>query len=53
VPETGVRLKPGQKLSNADLEANPPVARRWLYQAGVRLAWVLNEAFPEKSLVGY
>jgi hypothetical protein len=53
VPETGVRLKPGQKLSNAYLEANLPVARRWLYQAGVRLAWVLNEAFPEKSLVGY
>ncbi len=46
VPETGKRLKPGQKLAGAYLEANLPVVRRRLYQAGVRLAWVLNEAFP-------
>jgi nuclease S1 len=46
VPETGMRLKPGQKLADAYLEANLPVARRRLYQAGVRLAMVLNEAFP-------
>jgi hypothetical protein len=45
VPETGKRLKPGQKLADAYLEANLPVVRRWLYQAGVRLAWVLNGAF--------
>ena len=45
VPETGMRLKPGQKLADAYLEANLPVVRRRLYQAGVRLAWVLNEAF--------
>jgi hypothetical protein len=46
VPETGKRLKPGQKLSDSYLNANLPVARRRLYQAGVRLAMVLNEAFP-------
>jgi S1/P1 Nuclease len=45
VPETGLRLKPGQKLGNAYLEANLHVVRRRLYQAGVRLATVLNEAF--------
>ena len=31
VPETGNRLKPGQKLADAYLEANVPVVRRWLY----------------------
>ena len=48
VPETGKRLKPGQKLGDAYLEANLPVVRRRLYQAGVRLAMVLNEAFPSE-----
>jgi hypothetical protein len=48
VPETGKRLKPGQKLGDAYLEANLPVVRRRLCQAGVRVAWVLNEALPEK-----
>jgi hypothetical protein len=47
VPETGERLKSGQKLSDAYLKANLPVVRRRLYQAGVRLAMVLNDAFPE------
>src|SRR3954451_2420292 len=47
VPETGERLKSGQKLSDAYLNANLPVVRRRLYQAGVRLAMVRNEAFPE------
>ncbi len=46
VPETGERLKSGQKLGDAYLEANLPVVRRRLYQGGVRLAMVLNEAFP-------
>ena len=46
VPETGVRMKSGQKLGDAYLQANLPVVRRRLYQAGVRLAMVLNEAFP-------
>jgi hypothetical protein len=41
-------LKPGQKLADACPEANLPVARRRLYQAGVRLAWVLNEVFAVK-----
>ena len=47
VPETGQRLKSGQKLSDAYLNANLPVVRRRLYQAGVRLAMVLNEALSE------
>ena len=46
VPETGMRLKSGQKLGDAYLEANLPVVRRQLYQGGVRLAIVLNDAFP-------
>jgi hypothetical protein len=44
VPETGVRLKPSQKLTDAYLETNLPVVRQRLYVAGVRLAWVLNES---------
>jgi nuclease S1 len=47
VPETGKRLKPGQKLSDAYLEANLPVVRRRLHQSGIRLAMVLNEVFSE------
>jgi nuclease S1 len=47
VPETGMRLKPGQKLRDAYLEANLPVVRQRLYQGGVRLAKVRNESFPE------
>jgi hypothetical protein len=36
-------------MSTADVyqDANLPVARRRLYQGGVRLARVLNEAFAE------
>jgi S1/P1 Nuclease len=48
VPETGKRLKSGQKLGDAYMEANMPVVRRRLFQGGVRLAMVLNEAFPKK-----
>ncbi len=48
VPETAKRLKPGQKLGEANVEVNLPLARRRLYQAGLRLAMVLHEAFPEK-----
>jgi hypothetical protein len=48
VPGTEQRLKPGQKLSEAYFVANLPVARQRLCQAGLRLAMVLNEAFPEK-----
>jgi hypothetical protein len=43
-PATGQRIKPGAKLGDAYQTANLPVAKRRLYQAGVRLAWVLNEA---------
>jgi hypothetical protein len=43
----GERLKSGQKLSDAYLNANLPVLRRRLHLAGVRLAFVLNEAFSE------
>jgi hypothetical protein len=42
-PATGKRIKPGAKLGNAYQAANPPVARRRLYQAGARLAGVLND----------
>jgi hypothetical protein len=48
VPETKQRLKPGQKLSDAYFNANLPVARQRMYQAAVRLAMVLNDAFPEQ-----
>jgi hypothetical protein len=47
VRETGQRLKPGQKLGDADVNASMPVVRSSLNQAGVRLATVLNEAFPD------
>ena len=47
VPETGLRLRPGQKLGDAYVEANLPVVRQRLYRSGVRLAKVLNECFPE------
>ena len=48
VPETGKWLKPGEKLGDAYQEFNLAVVRRRLYQAGIRLALVLNQAFPEK-----
>jgi hypothetical protein len=48
VPETGQRLKPGQKLADAYQTASLPVVRRRLYQGGVRLAMVLNEVFPDR-----
>ncbi len=47
VPETGKRMKPGQKLSDAYYNANLPVVRQRMYQASIRLAMLLNEAFPE------
>ena len=45
IPGTNERLKRGQKLAEAYYEANLPVARGRLYQGGIQLAWVLNEAF--------
>jgi hypothetical protein len=47
VPETGKRIKPGQKLGQAYLAKHLPVVRKRMYQASIRLALVLNEAFPE------
>ena len=44
IPGTDRRLKPGQKLGEYYMKANLPVARQRLYQAGIRLASVLNEA---------
>jgi hypothetical protein len=48
VTETSMRIKPAQKLADSYHEANLPVVRRRLYHGDVRLAMVLNEAFPEK-----
>jgi hypothetical protein len=41
------RLTPGQELGNEYQAAHLPVVRRRLAQAGLRLAWVLNEAFAD------
>jgi hypothetical protein len=46
-PATGQRIKPGAKLGDAYQEANLPFVKQRLFQAGVRLAWVLNEVFRE------
>ena len=48
LPETGIRLKSGQKLGESYLNASLPIVRNRLYQSSVRLALVLNNAFPEK-----
>jgi hypothetical protein len=47
-PATAKRIKSGTKLADAYQDANLPVVRRRLYQAGVRLAMVLNEAFADQ-----
>ena len=44
---TGRRIEPGARLGDAYQHANLPGAKRRLYQACVRLAWVLNEVFRE------
>jgi hypothetical protein len=43
VPTSGRPLKSGMKLGEEYQEANLPVVRRRLSQAGVRLAAMLNE----------
>jgi nuclease S1 len=48
VPGTDKRLKSGQKLAEDYYNAQLPIARQPLGQAGLRFAWVLNEAFSEK-----
>ena len=45
-PATGQRMKSGAKLGDAYYERSLLVAKRRLFEAGVRLAWVLNEVFP-------
>jgi hypothetical protein len=47
-PVTGQRMKPGAKLADDYQARSLPVAKRRLYEAGVRLAWVLNGAFPDR-----
>jgi hypothetical protein len=46
-PRTGKRIKSGTKLGDEYQEKNLPVVRRRLAQAGLRLAWVLNQAVTE------
>jgi hypothetical protein len=48
VPETGKKLRPGQKLGDAYFNTHLPAVRKRLYLAGMRLAIVLNEIFPEQ-----
>jgi hypothetical protein len=43
-PATGQRMKPGAKLGDAYQTRSLPVAKRRLYQAGLRLTLVLNQA---------
>ena len=43
-PATGQRIKPGAKLGEVYQAQGLAVVKRRLYQAGARLAWVLNEA---------
>ncbi|MGO9920744.1 MAG: S1/P1 nuclease [Isosphaeraceae bacterium] len=45
MPGTDKRLKSGQKLGDEYQAKHLPAVRRRLCQAGLRLAWVLNEAF--------
>ena len=46
-PGTGAPIKSGQELGDPYRAANLPSVRQRLAQAGVRLAWVLNQAFPK------
>jgi hypothetical protein len=43
---TDVRIKPGAMLATAGEDRSLPTVRLRLYQAGLRLAAVLNEAVP-------
>ena len=47
-PTSGQKIKSGHKLSDAYQVGNLPLARQRLYQAGIRLASVLNEVFAEQ-----
>jgi hypothetical protein len=45
-PATGRRMKPGAKLGDEYQARSLPVAKRRVYEAGVRLALLLNETLP-------
>jgi hypothetical protein len=45
LPGEGRMVKKGDKLGDDYYETNLPVVKQRLYQAGVRLAWVLNDIF--------
>jgi hypothetical protein len=45
-PTTGKRIKSGTKLGDEYQVTNLPVVGQRMAQAGMRLAWVLNEGFP-------
>ncbi len=47
-PATGRRITKGTKLGEPYQQANLPVARRRVYQSGIRLAMVLNEVFADE-----
>jgi nuclease S1 len=47
-PATGQKIKSGHKLADAYQAANLPLARERLYRAGIRLAMLLNQEFPER-----
>src|SRR5262249_36742754 len=46
-PMTGKRIVDGAKLGDAYFNDNLPAVRQRLHQAGVRLATMLNEIWPE------
>jgi hypothetical protein len=48
VPGTNKRIRPGERLGEEYQRRNLPVVRTRLYQAGMRLALVLNAAFAER-----
>jgi hypothetical protein len=50
VPGTDKRIKSRQKLGDEYQVKHLPVVRRRLYQAGLRLAWVLNQALADRKL---
>jgi hypothetical protein len=48
MPETGALIKPGRKLGDEYQAQNLPIVKRRIDQAGVRLAWVLNQIWSEE-----
>jgi hypothetical protein len=52
-PATGRRIMPGAKLGDAYQQTNLPVVKQRLYQAGVRLAMVLNEVLRPEWVIAW